>query len=174
MTRADDRFAACAATVMAQRGAFVPLDPLLDGPSAHGVGLGLLSVWIGGPAHAAALRVLGRDAAADILRAMVWAPLGAAQLPAGPDLALFTYAVEAGTLQALMDLQRHLGVEATGAPDAPTMTAARARPAAGLARAITAAHAAWRDAQGLADPAPRVMFRARPASGARRLLTAAG
>lgn len=163
MAPADDRFAACAATVMACRGAFVPRDPLLDGPSAHGIGLGLLSVWIGGPADASALRRLGQGAAAQILRAMVWAPLGAGQLPPGPDLALFTYAVEAGTLQALMDLQRALGVEASGAPDAPTIEAARARPAATLARSIAAAHAAWREAQGLAGRAPRDM-RARDAA----------
>lgn len=157
MATLQDRFAACSATVMAARGGFTPHDALVDGPAAHGIGLGLLSVWVGGPADASALRALGRDGAARILRAMVWAPLGAERLPAGPDLALFAYAVEAGTMQALADLQRHLGVEESGAPDAATLAAARAQDPAALARAITAAHAAWRRARGSPVPgtAPR-------------------
>jgi lysozyme family protein len=149
MLQALDRFDACAASVMAARGGFTPHDPLLDGPASHGVGLGLLSVWIGGPADVPALRALGRDGAARILKAMVWAPLGAARLAPGPDLALFAYAVEAGTTQALGDLQRHLGVAESGAPDAATLAAARAHPTAALARAIAAAHDAWRRARGL-------------------------
>jgi lysozyme family protein len=149
MTPAEDRFAACAATVMAAHGAFRPRDPLLDGPAAHGIGRGLLSVWIGGPADAAALGTLPRHEAARILRAMVWAPLGASRLPPGPDLALFAYAVEAGTLQAMTDLQATLDVERSGAPDAPTIAAARRRDPATLARAITLAHDAWREARGL-------------------------
>jgi lysozyme family protein len=170
MTARPDRFDACAATVMAARGAFTARDPLLDGPAAHGIGLGLLSVWIGGPADAAALRALGPDGAARILRSMVWAPLGAARLPPGPDLALFAYAVEAGTMQALADLQAHLGVEASGAPDAPTLAAARACPPAALARAIAAAHAAWRRSRGLPATAAAPM---RPPL-ARRAMLAAG
>lgn len=161
MSDADDRFAVCAATVMTARGAFSPHDPLLEGPCAHGIGLGLLSVWIGGPADAALLRGLDREAAARILRAMVWAPLGAARLPRGPDLALFAFAIEAGTLRALMDMQAELGVEASGAPDAPTLSAASARNPATLALRIAAAHAAWREARGL--PAP-----VRPAAPPRR------
>jgi lysozyme family protein len=156
MVRSIDRFATCAASVMSARGGFTPHDPLLDGPAAHGVGLGLLSVWIGGPADAPALRALGRDGAARILNAMVWAPLGAARLAPGPDLALFAYAVEAGTMQALVDLQRHLGVEQSGAPDPDTLAAAQARDPVALARTIGAAHDAWRRARGLpAAQSPR-------------------
>ncbi|WP_230164284.1 glycosyl hydrolase 108 family protein, partial [Roseomonas sp. CECT 9278] len=145
----SDRFAACSATVMAARGGFTPHDALVDGPAAHGIGLGLLSVWVGGPADARDLRALGRDGAARILRAMVWSPLGAARLAPGPDLVLFAYAVEAGTMQALVDLQAHLGVEESGAPDAATLDAARAQDPAMLAAAIAAAHGAWRRARGL-------------------------
>ncbi|BDG70224.1 hypothetical protein [Roseomonas fluvialis] len=161
MAASIDRFAACAASVMSARGGFTARDPLLDGPAAHGVGLGLLSVWIGGPADAPALRALGREGAARILNAMVWAPLGAARLAPGPDLALFAYAVEAGTMQALVDLQRHLGVDESGAADAATLTAAQARDPVALARAIGAAHDAWRRARGL--PAARAPRQAAPA-----------
>jgi lysozyme family protein len=161
MATSRDRFAACADAVMAARGGFTPHDALLDGPAAHGIGLGLLSVWIGGPADVPALRALGRDGAARILRGMVWAPLAAGRLPPGPDLALFAYAVEAGTTQALVDLQRHLGIEETGAPDAATLDAARAHDPAALARAIAAAHDAWRRARGL--PAPGAARRRAPA-----------
>ncbi len=149
MAQLLDRFDDCAAAVMAARGDFTPHDPLLDGPAAHGVGLGLLSVWIGGPADVPALRALGAEGAARILNAMVWSPLGAARFAPGPDLALFAYAVEAGTMQAMCDLQRHLGVEASGAADAPTLTAAAAQDSAMLATAIAAAHDAWRAARGL-------------------------
>jgi lysozyme family protein len=155
MAQPQDRFDACAAAVMAGRGGFIAHDPLLDGPAAHGVGLGLLSVWIGGPADVPALRALGPEGAARILNAMVWSPLGAARLGPGPDLALFAYAVEAGTMQALCDLQRHLGVEASGAPDGPTLAAAGAQDPARLAAAIAAAHDAWRAARGLPVAAPR-------------------
>jgi lysozyme family protein len=150
---AADRFAACAAAVMTGRGGFRAHDALLDGPAAHGIGLGLLSVWIGGPADVPALRALGPDGAARILKAMVWSPLGADRLAPGPDQALFAYAVEAGTIQALADLQRRLRVTASGAPDEPTLAAARARDPQALARAIAADHAAWRRARGLARPA---------------------
>jgi lysozyme family protein len=153
MPAAPDRFAACAAAVMAARGGFTPHDALLDGPAAHGIGLGLLSVWIGGPADVPALRALGKDGAASILKAMVWSPLGAAGLAPGPDRALFAYAVEAGTIQALADLQRRLRVTASGAPDEETLAAARARDPAALARAIAADHAAWRRGRGLPAPA---------------------
>lgn len=155
MPAPDDRFATCVATVMTDRGGFTPNDPLLGGPAAHGIGLGLLSVWIGGPADAAALRGLERDVAARILRQMVWAPLGAARLPAGPDLALFAYAVEAGTMQALGDLQAELGVPHSGAPDEATLDAARGRDPAALGRAITVRHAEWRAARGLGPSVAR-------------------
>lgn len=154
MPVAQDRFAACAATVMTARGGFTPHDPLLGGPAAHGLGLGLLSVWIGGPADAEALRALDRQATARILRQMVWAPLGAGRMPAGVDLALFAYAVEAGTMRALHDLQEELGVPHSGAADEATLAAARAHPPADLARAIAARHAAWRAERGLAPAQP--------------------
>jgi lysozyme family protein len=162
MATSHDRFAACADAVMAARGGFTPHDPLVDGPAAHGVGLGLLSVWLGGPADVPALRALGRDGAARILRGMVWAPLGAGRLPPGPDLALFAYAVEAGTMQALADLQHQLGVEESGAPDAATLAAAQAQDPAALAAAIAGTHAAWRRARGL--PARVAAQRAAPAT----------
>lgn len=149
MAASEDRFVACAATVMAAHGPFTPCHSVFKGAAAHGIGLGLLSVWIGGPADAAALRRLDENAAAAILRAMVWAPLGAGRLPPGPDLALFAYAVEAGTLQALMDLQAELGVEASGVPDAATLAAAWRRDPATLARCIAGAHATWRELRGL-------------------------
>ena len=148
-----DRFAACAETVMTRRGAFLADDPVVDGPSAHGIGLGLYSAWIGGPADATALRGLPRSEAARILRAMVWSPLGAGQLPPGPDLALLAFALEAGTIRALAELQRILGVAPSGAPDAATGAAARAASPVALAQAITRAHAAWRDARHLPGPA---------------------
>ena len=154
MQQSQDRFAACAAAVMASRGAFLPMDPLLEGPSAHGIGLGLLSVWIGGPADVAALRALGPAGAARILRQMVWGPLGAGRLPPGPDLALFAYAVEAGTMQAMADLQEELGVTANGAPDAATLEAAAARDPACLAEAIASRHAAWRRGRGIERTGP--------------------
>jgi len=165
MTPTQDRFAACAATVMDARGAFRDHDPLLEGPSAHGVGLGLLSVWIGGPTDRAALKGLGVGGAARILRNMVWGPIGAARLPAGPDLALFAYALEAGTMQAMAELQEELGVEPTGAPDAPTIAAAARRDPAALARALAARHGAWRRARGLPPAALR-----RPPAPHRRAL----
>ncbi|WP_137126276.1 hypothetical protein [Roseomonas sp. HF4] len=168
MTQTQDRFAACAATVMDARGAFLAHDPLLDGPSAHGVGLGLLSVWIGGPTDTASLRALGVGGAARILRNMVWAPIGAARLPAGPDLALFAYALEAGTMQAVAELQAELDIEPSGAPDATTIAAAASRDPADLARAVATRHAAWRRARGLAAPG-----RNRPPAPRRRALLAA-
>jgi len=139
-----DPFTTCATTVMAQHGAFRADDPLLDGPSAHGIGLGLLSVWIGGPADIAMLRALTQEDAGEILRSLVWVPLGAAQMPAGVDRALFAYALEAGVIQALADLQTLLGVPPSGLADAATLATARARAPEALASAIRAAHAAWR------------------------------
>ncbi len=169
MATSHDRFAACADAVIAARGGFTPHDALVNGPAAHGIGLGLLSVWMGGPADVPALRALGRDGAARILRGMVWAPLGAGRLPPGPDLALFAYAVEAGTTLALTDLQYQLGVEESGAPDAATLAAAQAQDPAALAATIAAAHADWRRGRGL-PPASL----ARSVPSVRRSLLATG
>ena len=155
----EDRFAACAASVMTDHGSFQSHDPLFDGPSAHGIGLGLLSIWIGGPADAALLRGLEPEAATHILRSMVWAPLGAARLPPGVDQALFAYALEAGTIRAMADLQAELGVPGSGTTDAATITAVAARRPASLAAALRAAHAGWRRDRGL--PARRRQRRTR-------------
>jgi lysozyme family protein len=149
MNRPADRFAACADAVMTARGAFTPSDPLLDGPAAHGVGLGLLSVWIGGPADVPMLRALAPDAAARILHRMVWLPCGAPHFAEGVDLALFAFALEAGTMRALAELQDHLGLPASGAPDAETIAAAAELDADLLARDIAALHEAWRMRRGL-------------------------
>jgi lysozyme family protein len=165
MTHSRDRFAACADIVTKARGAFVPHDLLVGGPSAYGIGLGLLSVWQGGPADVAALRALSRAEAARILHHMVWQPVGAGRLPPGPDLALFAYALEAGTIRAMADLQAELGVAPSGAWDTATIAAAAARPPAALARAIAARHAAWREKRAPAVPAmppvPGIRQRAR-------------
>jgi lysozyme family protein len=144
-----DRFAACVRTVMAARGGFTPSDPILGGPSAHGVGIGLLSVWIGGPADVPMLRVLTPDAAARILHRMVWLPCGAPHLAPGVDLAVFAYALEAGTMRALADVQAHLGLPVSGAPDAETIAAAASRDAAALAQDIASLHECWRALRGL-------------------------
>ncbi|MBP0463726.1 hypothetical protein J5Y09_07370 [Roseomonas sp. PWR1] len=149
MIRPADRFAACADAVMTARGGFTPNDRLLDGPAAHGVGLGLLSVWIGGPADVPMLRALTTDAAARILHRMVWLPCGAPHFAEGVDLALFAFALEAGTPRALAELQDHLGVPASGAPDAETLVAAAAQDPALLARDVAALHEAWRALRGL-------------------------
>ncbi|MEO3473144.1 hypothetical protein AAFN86_14840 [Roseomonas sp. CAU 1739] len=162
MTAEHDRFAACAATVMTAHGPFTPRHAVFEGPAAHGVGLGLLSVWIGGPADEVSLRALDHDTASRILRAMVWAPLGAGRLPPGPDLALFAYAVEAGTMQALMDLQAELGVETSGAPDAATLAAAWRRDPARLSRCIATAHAGWREERGLSVKPHRMATQRQP------------
>lgn len=149
MTRPADRFAACVRAVMTARGGFTPDDPILGGPAAHGVGIGLLSVWVGGPADVPMLRALTAEDAARILHRMVWLPCGAPHFAPGVDLAVFAYALEAGTMRALTDLQDHLGVAASGAPDAETIAAAGARDSASLAHAVAALHESWRALRGL-------------------------
>ncbi len=134
---------------MTARGGFTPNDRLLDGPAAHGVGLGLLSVWIGGPADVPMLRALTTEAAARILHRMVWLPCGAPHFAEGVDLALFAFALEAGTMRALADLQDHLDLPASGAPDAETIAAAAAQDPRLLAADIAALHQAWRALRGL-------------------------
>lgn len=149
MSSSADRFAACVRTVMTARGRFTPNDPILGGPAAHGVGIGLLSVWIGGPADVPMLRALTEEDAARILHRMVWLPSGAPHFAPGVDLAVFAYALEAGTARALADVQDHLGVPVSGAPDAETIAAAALRDAASLAHAIAVLHESWRALRGL-------------------------
>jgi lysozyme family protein len=149
MSSTADRFAACVRIVMTARGGFTPNDPILDGPAAHGVGIGLLSVWIGGPADVPMLRALAAEDAARILHRMVWLPCGAPHFAPGVDLAVFAFALEAGTMRALADVQHHLGVPVSGAPDAETILAAGERDAASLAHAIAALHESWRALRGL-------------------------
>ncbi len=149
MSSSADRFAACVHAVMTARGGFTPNDPILAGPAAHGVGIGLLSVWIGGPADVPMLRELTEEQAARILHRMVWLPSGAPHFAPGVDLAIFAYALEAGTMRALADVQEHLGAPVSGAPDAETVAAAASHDATSLAHAIVALHESWRALRGL-------------------------
>jgi lysozyme family protein len=115
---AEEQFERCLAQVLRHEGGFAdhPDDP--GGATNMGITRQTLAAWRGVTPVAAlpvaAVRNLSGAEAAQIYRAKYWAPVGAATLPVGLDLALFDFAVHSGPSRAVKTLQAELGVGRDG------------------------------------------------------------
>jgi lysozyme family protein len=135
-------FEAALAVVLAHEGGYVdhPSDP--GGATNRGITRATLAGWRGRPVSKAEVRALGRDEAAAIYRARYWNAVRGDDLPAGLDLAVFDFAVNAGPGRAIRTLQQVLGVRQDGAIGPQTLAACQADSAL-LIRALGVARLAF-------------------------------
>lgn len=124
--RAEDRFDACLDHVLAAEGGYVnhPADP--GGATNLGITRRTLSEFREAEASEDDVRALTRAEAREIYRARYWTPMRCAELPAGVDLMVFDFGVNAGPGRSLRLLQRSVGVKADGSVGPVTLAAAQA------------------------------------------------
>jgi lysozyme family protein len=136
---ASTSFPAALGVVLSHEGGFVdhPLDP--GGPTKFGITLATLARARGCAVTAGEVRALGREEAGGIYRRLYWDEIRADELPDGVDLALFDFAVNAGTTRAARTLQTVLGCPADGIVGPVTLAAARSARAPDTVRALTRA-----------------------------------
>jgi lysozyme family protein len=104
-------FDACLAVTLSQEG-FGERDPA--GATKFGVTLGALQAWRGKPVTPADLQALSKDEAREIYRTKYWNPMRCDDLPAGVDLEVFDFGVNAGIRTSVQVLQRVVGVTDDG------------------------------------------------------------
>jgi lysozyme family protein len=123
---AEDRFDACLELVLAAEGGFVnhPADP--GGATNLGITQRTLSEFREAEVTVEDVRHLTRAEAREIYRARYWTPMRCADLPAGIDLMVFDFGVNAGPGRSVRLLQRHAGVAADGSVGPITLAAVRA------------------------------------------------
>ncbi|UFN47926.1 hypothetical protein LPC08_18180 [Roseomonas sp. OT10] len=140
---AEERFDRCLEVVLAKEGGFVddPRDP--GGATNMGITLATLRAFREAEVSAQDVRDLTRSEAREIYRARYWTPMRCADLPAGVDLTVFDFGVNAGPSRAVRLLQRAVGVTADGSVGPITLAAARALPPAGLVDSLAEARLAY-------------------------------
>ena len=87
-------------------------------------------------------------AAAAIRRSEYWTPAACDALPAGADLVVYDYAINAGLSRSIKALQAVLGLVQDGVIGKVTLTAIEARPGVWLIENLTDNHAAFYRATG--------------------------
>ena len=109
---ADARFAACVAVVLRAEGGFVN-NPRDAGKATNlGITIGTLGDWRKRPVTVNDVRRLTVEEARAIYRAKYWEPCGCDTLPAGIDLMVFDFGVNAGPGRAV----RYLRTAGRGTP----------------------------------------------------------
>ncbi|MFH5924978.1 glycoside hydrolase family 108 protein [Roseomonas xinghualingensis] len=123
---AEDRFDACLDIVLAAEGGFVnhPADP--GGATNMGITLRTLSEFREAEVTVEDVRGLTRAEAREIYRARYWTPMRCGDLPAGIDLMVFDFGVNAGPGRSIRLLQRSVGVATDGSVGPITLAAVRA------------------------------------------------
>jgi lysozyme family protein len=120
---AADNFDRCVAVTLTQEGGFCnnPDDP--GGATNFGITLAALQSARGCPATAEDVRAMKRSEAVEIYRASYWLPARCGDMPAGVDLMVFDFGVNAGARTAVRALQRLLGVRDDGSVGPVTLAA---------------------------------------------------
>lgn len=126
------RFTDCLAVVLDHEGGFVnhPTDP--GGATNLGVTRRVWQDWIKKPVSVADMRKLTVADVAPLYERNYWLAAGCDRLPAGLDLHVFDFAVNAGPGRAVKHLQRILKVAQDGIVGPGTLSRIKARPLEGL------------------------------------------
>lgn len=121
--RTGDRFERCLALVLEHEGGFAnhPDDP--GGATKYGITHRTLSDFRGAEVTVEDVRALTREEAREIYRANYWNPMRCGELPAGVDLMVFDFGVNAGPGRSVRLLQQAAGVTADGSIGPITMAA---------------------------------------------------
>ena len=135
----EERFERCVATVLEKEGGFVddPRDP--GGATNMGITLATLRSFREAEVTPKDIRELSREEAREIYRSRYWTPMRCADLPAGVELMVFDFGVNAGPSRAIKLLQHKSGVRADGSIGPVTLAAVRANRPASLIVALAEA-----------------------------------
>ena len=116
-----DNFEKCLAVVLIQEGGYTndPQDP--GGPTNLGITQKDLSDWLGHAATADDVKALSKETAREIYRSKYWNPLRCDELPAGIDLIVFDFGVNAGLSRSVKTAQKVIGVKEDGSIGPITM-----------------------------------------------------
>lgn len=118
-----DNFDRCVAVTLTQEGGFCnnPADP--GGATNFGITLAALQTARGCAVTAEDVRSMERGEALEIYRSNYWLPARCGDMPAGIDLMVFDFGVNAGPRTAVRSLQRLVGVKDDGSVGPVTLTA---------------------------------------------------
>lgn len=118
-----DQFDRCVGVTLTQEGGFcdTPNDP--GGATNFGITLATLQQTRGTAVTADDVRTMGRDEAVEIYRAHYWLPARCGDMPAGVDLMVFDFGVNAGPHTAVKLVQRLVGVKDDGSVGPATLGA---------------------------------------------------
>ena len=121
-----DRFAACVAVTLAYEGGFSdnPADP--GGATNFGITKRALEGFLGFPVTVENMQALRQPAAIAVYREDYWSLLRCAELPAGVDLMVFDFGVNAGPARAARALQGWVGAVTDGEIGPRTLAAVAA------------------------------------------------
>lgn len=135
---AKTSFARALAATLRFEGGYVnhPADP--GGATNMGITLRVLADWRGAKVTPADVRAMPRSEAAAIYRRLYWEMVACDHLPAGVDLAVFDYAVNAGVGRASRALQQVVGATVDGIVGRDTVAATRALSPAKVITALCA------------------------------------
>lgn len=100
-----------------------PRDP--GGATNRGITRATLAAWRGRPVTVAEVRQLGVAEAGQIYRARYWKPLRCDDLPAGVDLMVFDFGVNAGIGRSARLLQAAVGAKPDGLIGPATLTSVK-------------------------------------------------
>ncbi|MBP0495818.1 glycoside hydrolase family 108 protein [Pararoseomonas indoligenes] len=139
----EDRFEACLDEVLKSEGGFVnhPADP--GGATNMGITLRTLSEFRDGEVTEADIRALTRAEVREIYRARYWSPMRCAELPAGVDLMVLDFGVNAGAGRSVKMLQKAVGVSPDGSVGPITLAATGACRSADLIGRLAEARMAY-------------------------------
>lgn len=120
-----EQFSRCVDIIFSKEGGFVdhPDDP--GGATNMGITHITLAAWLDREVTVEDVRSLTRETAMEIYRANYWNALNCDNLPAGVDLVVFDFGVNAGTKRAARLLQKVVFVEQDGQIGSITVGAAR-------------------------------------------------
>lgn len=137
-------FSACLAFTLQQEGGWSDRADDPGGATNQGVTLATFREFTNNPAaDAGDLAGMTDPMRDDIYRWMFWRPIVGDALPAGVDLCVFDFAVNAGPGRSAKVMQEALGVTADGAIGPITLAAASATDPAQLVRNLTLARLAY-------------------------------
>ncbi len=136
MSQFDD----CTAFILQEEGGYSndPRDP--GGATNFGITIGDLQAWRGRKATVtpADVRGMSKSEALLIYGARYWSPLSCALLPAGVDLIVYNFGVNAGVPNVAREVQGRVGVDRDGFLGPLTATAARGADRETLMRGLLA------------------------------------
>ena len=139
---APDNFPACLAFTLAQEGGYTNDAGDPGGPTNFGITQATLAQWRGVAVAPSDVLLLSQIEAAAIYRRMYWNACRCSTLPLGSDLMVFDFAVNAGAVTSIKELQGQVEVVEDGIFGPATEAAVQACGTVALVMALQEAHEA--------------------------------